>query len=141
MNNSRDIESLIIGEKHFIEKNEQKSILLRNKTYLYSCNFVEPGKKYEFKKYIKNIDIKCKIINNGKTQWIKEKTILKLQTNENYGCDLIKLNPLNKDEQEEITIFLKVKKKLEKGEYILKFDLFVDDIPYGDPIEIIIKTI
>ena len=111
-----------------------------NKNDLFSCDFVESENVYQISKNQKVKKINCKIINNG-SNWINHNVELLLQPNENFSCDTIKLNELKKNEQQDIRLFLKEKNKIEKKEYILLFDLIVDEKKYGNTIEIRIKII
>lgn len=134
-NNARNVENSKFKE-NFNEGNNQKPILSRNK---YSCNLLKPNNIYEVKQFTKNIDIKCKIINNGKSPWIKGKTKLLLQENEYYTSDDITLDPLEPEEQQKFKLYLREKQKVKKGEYSLKFDLIVDNNKSEEPIVIKIK--
>ena len=106
-----------------------------NDNNLYSYDIEKRDLYFPFiKRNQSYIQIKLKIINNGENQWIKDKTKLICNSESNLNIYDINLNPLQKNNSQEINILIDRLDELNEGEYKIILDFVVNKKKFGEPI-------
>ena len=113
-----------IEEEDFINDNNLYSYDIEKRDLYFP--FIKRNQSY--------IQIKLKIINNGENQWIKDKTKLICNSESNLNIYDINLNPLQKNNSQEINILIDRLDELNEGEYKIILDFVVNKKKFGEPI-------
>ena len=119
------------SNKIIYDKNKYKFVLQnQNEEWNFDLNKVLDENKIELKLIIGNI---------GKIKWPKETKIKCIKNKSKLLCEDIEVPELNENQQETITCKINIQNKIKEKVYKLLLGFFVNNLQYGESMEIKIK--